>query len=51
MTRWIVRIAYDQKLLAPRQFEYSAVQISECGRMVGGWLKSSGGGRTAPNPE
>ena len=40
MTRWIIRMAYDRKLLAPKQFEFSALQINECGRMVGGWLKS-----------
>jgi hypothetical protein len=40
MTRWIVRMAHDRKLLAPKQFEFSAVKINECGRMVGGWLKS-----------
>jgi hypothetical protein len=41
MTRWIVRMAHDRKLLAPKQFEFSAVQINECGRMVGGWLKTA----------
>jgi hypothetical protein len=40
MTRWIVRMAYDRKLLASKQFEFSAVALNECGRMVGGWLKS-----------
>jgi hypothetical protein len=40
MTRWIVRMAHDRKLLAPKQFEFSAVALNECGRMVGGWIKS-----------
>jgi hypothetical protein len=43
MTRWIVRMAYDRKLLAPKQFEFSAVALNECGRMVGGWLRQRGG--------
>ena len=46
MTRWVVRMASDRKLLAPKQFEFSALQLNECGRMVGGWLKS----RTSTNP-
>ena len=44
MTRWVVRMASDRKLLAPKRFEFSALQLNECGRMVGGWLKSRGGG-------
>ena len=40
MTRWIVRMVSDRKLLSAKQFQYSAVQLNECGRMVGGWLKS-----------
>jgi hypothetical protein len=43
MTRWIVRMAHDRKLLAPKQFEFSAVALNECGRMVGGWLRQRGG--------
>jgi hypothetical protein len=51
MTRWIVRMAHDRKLLAPKQFEFSAVQLNECGRMVGGWLRQRGGALQAPSPE
>ena len=40
MTRWIIHMAHDRKLLAPKQFGFSALQLNECGRMVGGWLKS-----------
>lgn len=40
MTRWVGRMAHDRKLLAPKQFEFRAIQLNECGRMVGGWLKS-----------
>jgi hypothetical protein len=50
MTRWVVRMASDRKLLAPKQFEFSALQLNECGRMVGGWLKSRGGGFEPPSP-
>jgi hypothetical protein len=50
MTRWVVRMASDRKLLAPKQFEFSALQLNECGRMVGGWLKSRGGGFPPPSP-
>ena len=51
MTRWIVRMAHDRKLLAPQQFEFSALQLNECGRMVGGWLRSRGGGHRSPRAE
>ena len=30
MTRWIIRMAHDRKLLAPKQFEFSALQLNEC---------------------
>jgi len=50
MTRWVLRMAHDRKLLAPKQFEFSAVQLNECGRMVGGWLKSRGEGAQSPSP-
>lgn len=50
MTRWVLRMAHDRKLLAPKQFEFSAVQLNECGRMVGGWLKSRGEDAQAPSP-
>lgn len=38
MTRWVLRMAHDRKLLAPKQFEFSAVALNACGRMVGGWV-------------
>ena len=40
--RWTVRMAKDRKLFTPTQFEFSARALNECGRMVGGWLKSRG---------
>ncbi len=48
--RWTVRMAKDRKLFTPAQFEFSARALNECGRMVGGWLKSRGGALQAPNP-
>jgi hypothetical protein len=50
MMRWIVRMAHDRKLLAPKPFEFSAVQLNECGRMVGEWLKTAKGGNSMPQP-
>ncbi|MCX6877660.1 MAG: hypothetical protein NTW21_28195 [Verrucomicrobia bacterium] len=43
-------MAHDRKLLAPKQFEFSVLQLNECGRMVGGWLQSRGGGWQPPSP-
>jgi hypothetical protein len=39
--RWLVRLAKDRKLLTERQYLLSCKALSECGRMVGGWLKQS----------
>ena len=41
--RLTVRMAKDRKLFTAAQFEFSARALNECGRMVGGWLKSRGG--------
>jgi hypothetical protein len=38
------------KLLAAKQFELSAVQLNECGRMVGGWLKTAKADTGFPQP-
>ena len=40
-TRWLVRLTEDRNLVSKRQFAFSARSLEECGRMVGGWLKSS----------
>lgn len=48
--RWTVRMAKDRKLFTPTQFEFSARALNECGRMVGGWIKSRGGGLNPPSP-
>jgi len=37
--RWLVRLATDRGLLTGRQYEFSCAGLTECGRMVGGWLK------------
>ena len=38
--RWLTRLAKDRKVITPRQYEYSAEQLTECGKMLGGWLRS-----------
>lgn len=43
MTRWTVRMCSDRRLLSPKQFEFSAGCLNECGRMVGGWWKQARG--------
>ena len=40
-TRWLMRLTGDRNLVSKRQFAFSARSLEECGRMVGGWLKSS----------
>ena len=39
--RWLVRICKDRNLISVRQFAFSCHSVEECGRMVGGWLKSA----------
>jgi hypothetical protein len=39
--RWLVRLAQDRKVLTARQYEYCCVNLAECGRMIGGWLKDT----------
>ena len=38
--RWLTRLAKDRTVIPPRQYEYSAEQLTECGKMLGGWLRS-----------
>jgi len=40
--RWLIRLAKDRKILTARQYEYSAEQLTECGKMLGGWLRHIG---------
>jgi hypothetical protein len=35
-------LAKDHAVQTPRQYEYSAEQLTECGRMLGGWMKQQG---------
>lgn len=39
--RWLVRLAKDRKLLTERQYGFACQGLTECGRMVGGWLKQA----------
>jgi len=39
--RWLLRLAFDRRLLAGKQYAYSSEQITECGRMIGGWYKQA----------
>jgi hypothetical protein len=39
--RWLVRLAKDRNLLTVRQYGFACKGLTECGRMVGGWLKQS----------
>ena len=41
--RWLVRMAKDRQLVTARQYEFSSEKLAECGKMVGGWQKQSGG--------
>lgn len=38
--RWLTRLAKDRKVITPRQYEYCAEQLTHCGKMLGGWLRS-----------
>lgn len=38
--RWLTRLAKDRKVISPRQYGYSAEQLTECGKMLGGLLRS-----------
>ncbi len=39
--RWLIRMAKDRNLLSGRQYLFCCGGLTECGRMVGGWLKQS----------
>jgi hypothetical protein len=49
--RWLVRLAKDRQLLTVRQYGFACKGLTECGRMVGGWLKQAAAkeGEAAPN--
>ena len=51
--RWLVRLSKDRKLLTVRQYGFACKGLTECGRMVGGWLKQATAkeqGTDAPAP-
>ena len=39
--RWLVRLAKDRELLTMRQYGFACKGLTECGRMIGGWLKQA----------
>ena len=39
--RWLVRLAKDRDLFTMRQYGFACKGLTECGRMLGGWLKQS----------
>ncbi len=39
--RWLIRLAKDRQLLSARQYGFACKGLTECGRMVGGWLKQA----------
>ena len=43
MLRWLLRLAQERNLLSGKQYEFSCRGVTECGRMVGGWLKQATG--------
>ena len=51
--RWLVRLAKDRDLFTMRQYGFACKGLTECGRMLGGWLKQSAakeGAADAPTP-
>ena len=51
--RWLMRLAKDRELLTVRQYGFACKGLTECGRMVGGWLKQAAAkeqGTDAPAP-
>lgn len=41
--RVFLRLAFEHKLLSPRQFEYGSAKLDEIGRLLRGWHKQSVG--------
>jgi len=39
--RWLIRLAKDRGLFSERQYGFACKGLTECGRMVGGWLKQA----------
>ena len=49
ITRHLVRLSYDLRLMAPKCYEQVSMKVDEIGRMIGGWLKKIALSR--PDPE
>lgn len=47
--RVYVRLAFEYRLLSPRQFAFAAEKLEEIGRLLRGW-KNSENGKTANSP-
>ena len=43
--RWLVRLAKDRQLLSVWQYGFACKGLTECGRMIGGWLKEEAAAR------
>ena len=41
MLRVLMRLAHDLKMITTRQYSFGSEYLSEIGRLLGGWLKSS----------
>lgn len=41
MLRTYIRFAVELKYTSPRQYEYIAAQVTEIGKLLGGWLKKA----------
>ena len=39
--RWLVRMAKDRGFFTPAQYRFSSEAMTECGRMLGGWIKQA----------
>jgi hypothetical protein len=42
--RFMMRLAFDMQYISVAQYNHFSQRTLEIGRMVGGWLKASGGG-------
>ena len=49
--RWLVRLAKDRELFTMRQYGFACKGLTECGRMVGGWLKQSAEKERSPDAQ
>ena len=47
--RWLIRLAKDRELFTVRQYGFGCKGLTECGRMVGGWLKQSATKERSPS--